>query len=140
VEVIIRETQAPDYQGISKLLEDTNLVQSYFTADAFRRYIERNKGFCFVAEVDGKIVGNIFGECDGAFKAYFGKLAVAESYRRKEIGTKLIDKFEGKADELAIPLRYAHVEKTNEASIRLLESRGFIIRKTHHLMDKGSPR
>ena len=57
------------------------------------------KDFCFVAKVDGEIVGVVSGASYFA-EAYIDELVVAEAYRRKKIGTQLIGRVEEYFKEL----------------------------------------
>ena len=135
--VNIRVTIESDFEGIASLLKSTNLADNYFTKEKFNMMIERNKGFCFVAEEDKKIVGSVFGNHDGAFRGYIQKIAVSEKYKRQGIASRLIITVLRRLDEIKIPLVFAHAEKNNTASIDLLKSLGFEIRDSHYLIDRG---
>ncbi len=133
--ITIREAREEDFEEISDLLIETNLADSYFTEDRFKKMLERNKGYCYVAETNGHIIGNAFATHDGAFRGYIQKVAVTEKYRRKEIASKLIKTIIGKLEEAEILLIFALVEKSNDPSIKLLQSLGFEIRESHYLID-----
>jgi len=140
MKITIRQTQESDYAAILKLLQDTKLCGTEFTEERFRNMLARNREFCYAAEAKGQIVGNVFGTHDGGFIASIRKVAVANQYRRKKIASDLVRKVVEKFDGIKIPLVYAHVEKTNNASLKMLDSLGFSIRKTHYLIDKGEPK
>ena len=133
----IRETIEEDFEGISALLRDTNLKDSYFTEDKFRKMLERNRGYCYIAEDDGKIVGSAFAMCDCAFRGYIQKVAVAEEYRRQGVASRLVETIIQKLEEAEIPLIFTHAEKDNKPSIELLKTLGFEIRDSHYLIDRG---
>jgi len=132
----IRETREDDFLGVSKLLRETNLADN-FTEDRFRKMLERNRGYCYVADDEGRIIGNAFGTHDGAFVGYIRKVAVDASYRHQKVATQLVQQILKKMDELEIPLIFAHVKKENEPSIELFESIGFEVRDSHYLIDRG---
>jgi N-acetylglutamate synthase len=53
------------------------------------KYLARNPGLSFVAEVDGRLVGTIMSGHDGK-RGYIQHLSVTDSYRRRGIGSKLV--------------------------------------------------
>ncbi len=53
------------------------------------RYLERNPGMSFVAEVDGRLIGAALSGHDGR-RGYIHHLAVHPDYRRRGIGKELI--------------------------------------------------
>jgi|SRR3989344_813601 len=110
---------------------------SAFTESRFRKMILRNKSFCFVAEADGLVVGNIFSMNDGAFIGYIGKICVDKDYRRHKIASELVKKVIEKFKKLGITLIFGHVVKENLPSMNMLKSLGFEIRDSHYLMDVG---
>lgn len=133
----IRETQEEDFEGISALLRNTNFADSYFSDDKFRRMLDKNRGYCYVAEDDGRIVGSAFATHDGAFRGYIQKVAVAEEYRRQGVASRLMETIIQRFEKAEIPLIFAHVEKDNKPSLELLKSLGFEIRDSHYLIDRG---
>ena len=136
----IRATQERDYGEIERLLRFNDMGASYFTKERFERMLKKNRGLCYVAEDDGPIVGSVFAYHDGGLIGSVRKLAVAANYRRKGIGSQLVSTAVDKLCAAGIPLIYAHVEKTNEASMKLLKKFGFSVRGTHYLIDRGKTR
>ena len=57
--------------------------------EGVERYLRRNPDSCFVAELDGKIVGAILAGHDGR-RGYLYHLAVAQAARRRRIGSALV--------------------------------------------------
>ena len=90
-----------------------------------------------MAELDDKIIGNIFGTHDGAFIGYIYKVAVAKEYRRYGIAYKLINSVVNAFDNLGIDLKFCHIHNDNLASIKLFKKINFEIRDTHKLLDLG---
>ncbi len=133
---IIRKIKEKDYKQISELLQRNKMISDEFTKKKFNKVIHRNKGFCYVAEIDGKIVGTVFGMHDGAFHGYIGKLLVAKDYRRQKIASELVSKLVDRFKKNGIYLVFAHVEKKNKPSLKLLKSLRFEIQNSHYLIDR----
>ena len=133
----IRETREGDFTNILSLMQASEISTAYLTQERFNRMLAKNRGFSYVAEAGGKIVGSIFGEHDGGFTGSIRRLAVAEQYRRQSIGSALVRRVVKEFEKADIPWKYCHVEESNDASIELFRSLGFQLRKTHYLMDKG---
>ena len=57
--------------------------------EGVERYLRRNPDSCFVAELDGKIVGAILAGHDGR-RGYLYHLTVAQAARRRGIGSALV--------------------------------------------------
>ena len=58
--------------------------------EAIARYLQRNPGLSFVADVDGLLVGTILCGHDGR-RGFIHHLVVASSYRRQGLATRLLD-------------------------------------------------
>ena len=136
----IRETQEEDYEEISALLVELNLVDSDFTEEKFIKMLKRNKGFCYVAEKNKKIVGSAFATHDGAFRAYIRKMAVANDYRRQGIASKLVKEIMKKLAEAEIPVVFARVGKSNDPSIKLFTTLSFNCKDSQYIMDINTNR
>lgn len=57
--------------------------------EGITRYLQRNPGLSFVAEVEGEVVGTIMGGHD-SHRGFIQHLAVAASHRSAGIGSKLV--------------------------------------------------
>lgn len=57
--------------------------------EGIKKYLLRNPGLSFVAEVEGQLVGTIMAGHDGK-RGYVQHLSVADSYRRAGIATRLV--------------------------------------------------
>jgi N-acetylglutamate synthase len=58
--------------------------------EGVEKYLARNPGLSFVAEFDGLLVGTIMSGHDGK-RGYIQHLSVLDSYRRRGIGSKLVE-------------------------------------------------
>lgn len=137
LKIIVRATREEDFEAVAKILEAAKLKDTYFNQQTFKKMLERNRGYCFVAEYERKIVGTAFATHDGAFRGYIQKVATDRTLRRQKIASKLVRRILEEFEKLNIPLVFAHVEKNNNPSLELLKSLGFEIRDSHYLLDKG---
>lgn len=88
--IIIRPYKPNDYRTVKKNLEEGGLFYAGMDSeDRFKEKIRRNPDSILVAEVDGKIIGNVLFIEDG-WAAFGFRLAVSKKYRRWGIGTKLM--------------------------------------------------
>lgn len=56
----IRPTREEDYEAVFGLVHESG-VSLDFTEDMFKRMLEKNPDCYYVAEAEGKVVGNVFG-------------------------------------------------------------------------------
>jgi ribosomal protein S18 acetylase RimI-like enzyme len=87
----IRSMGLYDYEQVLALMQGTPGVslRSADSRDAISRYLERNPNLSFVAEVDNRIVGCVFGGHDGR-RGYLYHLVVEAESRRHGIGRDLV--------------------------------------------------
>ena len=81
-----------DYDAVMALLQTTigvKLREADSRASTLR-YLEKNAGHSFVAEVTGTIIGCVMGAHDGR-RGYLQHLAVNKHYRRCGVGTTLVN-------------------------------------------------
>jgi len=140
-----RNPKVEDAEEITKIAEQVTLEdfkKKSFDFDLILKHTKKNiqtfpSKYSFVAEEDGKVIGYVFtkmedlssGQCP--FIVYFG---VSTEYRRKGIGTKLmnlvidmLEKDNFKKINLAVTIH-------NKAAIDLYEKLGF--KKNKYLMKK----
>lgn len=131
----IRETNATDAEGVAQLLKENDLLKKSFPVSKVRTIILHNRGLCFVALEDRKVVGSVFGNHDGALTGHIHKLVTHAGFRRKKVASKLVQKAVQRMKKDGITLIFCHVKRKNSPSIQTLEANGFAKRKTHYLMD-----
>jgi ribosomal protein S18 acetylase RimI-like enzyme len=78
----------------------------------------------FVMEAGHKLVGFVIMQTQGSFKGYIQTICVAESWRGKGIGTRLLQFCENRILTYS-PNIFICVSSFNEGAIRLYESFGF---------------
>ena len=88
----IREMTAADYDSVRALISTTPglTLRSADSPEAAKRYLARNPGLSFVATVEERIVGCVMCGHDGR-RGYLQHLAVAPDFRRRGIGSVLVD-------------------------------------------------
>jgi ribosomal protein S18 acetylase RimI-like enzyme len=77
-----------------------------------------------VAEMDGRIVGTIFGTHDGR-KGWINRLVVASDTRRRALAGRLVTEVERRLEEAGIEIIGVLIWDTNEPSIAAFESYGY---------------
>jgi len=137
MEVIIRKTRQEDFSGILKILLESHLISTSFTKSQFLTLLRKNRSCCYVAEINKKLVGTVFGMHDGALYGYIYKIAIIKDYRRFRIATRLLKELIDQFRKQGIQVIFAHVKRKNTPSFKLLRSLDFEVRNTHLLMDLG---
>eukprot|EP00398_MALV-I-01_sp_L67-1_P000399 gene399-3_t len=108
---------------------DADLSEPY-SVFTFRYFIYNWPELCYIAKIDGKVVGAVVGKLDehksGTYRGYVAMLAVRKEHRHRKIGTILsrmcLDKMKSlDADECVL-----ETEITNPASLGLYRSLGFV--------------
>ncbi len=88
----IREMQADDYEAVYALWSKTPGM-GLSDADSYAnivRFLQKNKGLCFVCLDQGQIIGTALCGHDGR-RGYLYHVTVAETYRSRGIGTALVE-------------------------------------------------
>ncbi len=91
------------------------------------RFIERNPETCFVAELDGSIVGSVMAGNDGR-RGYIYHTAVSPFHRGKGIGSALVNAVTDALSGLGIAKAALVVFERNEAGNAFWEKQGFTVR------------
>jgi N-acetylglutamate synthase len=122
----IREMTIEDYDAVIGLLNRTPGVRlrKADSREAIARYLERNPGLSFVAMTGGELAGCVMGGHDGR-RGYLQHLAVAEAFRRRGIGSALVEACLTKLEELGILKSYIDVLAGNESGIEYWRRHGW---------------
>lgn len=120
--LVIREMAAQDVEAASRI--ESEVFSMPWSAKDFLEMVEADYAHYYVAELDGVIAGccgirNIAG--DGEIT----NVVVAEEYRKKGIGRKLMEYMLERAGENGIGDCTLEVRVSNQPAIRLYESLGF---------------
>lgn len=129
--MIIREMDSQDYGQVVKLWQETEGI-GLSEADEevnIQHFIKRNPGMSFVAEaLDGKIVGALLCGHDGR-RGYLHHLAVDKSFRRKGLGSSLVECCLKKLKTQGIKKCHLFVFCDNPEGFAFWQKKGFYERK-----------
>lgn len=136
----IRAIRADDYQDFYEMASCPSVVRNtlqlpYVSLDYRKKRLEElgPDEHMLVAEVDGKVVGNIYLGRQRARRAHVGQMGmgVHDDYQGKGIGTALMAAIIDMADNwLNLKRLELEVYTDNEPAIRLYQNFGFIIEGT----------
>ncbi len=125
--VQIRQMKIEDYESVIALWQRAGLPFEPQGRDSFQaisRQLQTSGHLMFVAEVDGQIIGTVFGSHDGR-KGWINRLAVDPPYRRQGLAQKLIAKVEGALAQEGLIIVAALVESPNGPSLELFRKLGY---------------
>jgi ribosomal protein S18 acetylase RimI-like enzyme len=141
VMVIIRETLPKDIESALRLMTAAGLTLREADTDAaIRRYLLRNPGFSFTAELDGKLVGCVMSGHDGR-RGYLHHLAVTSTHQRKGIATRLVEAALERLEAEGILKSHIDILTTNHSAIEFWEKMGWKRRSDvirYSFIQKGS--
>lgn len=126
----IRLMTIADYHDVYQLWISTpgmGLNDLDDSKDGIEKFLKRNPKTCFVACQDDQIIGAILAGNDGR-RGYIYHTAVAVSFQRKGIGSKLVQAVLDAYDEQHIHKVALVVFERNENGNRFWQSQGFTIR------------
>ena len=115
-----------DYEAVMGLLAATGGVRlrEADSPEATARYLERNPGLSFVACIDGNIAGCVMCGQDGR-RGYLQHLAVAPAYRRRGLGSALVEACLAKLESLGIVKTHIDVLVENQGAVDFWTRRGW---------------
>ena len=125
--MIIREFNIKDYDALIALWNDAQLPfkpKGRDKRDKIEYELKHGKDIFLVAEINGKLVGSVFGTHDGR-KGWINRLAVAPEFQRQNIAKKLIAEVEDRFSELGIDIIACLVEDWNTKSLQVFEKLGY---------------
>ncbi len=125
--MIIREFSIKDYDALITLWNDAQLPfkpKGRDKRDKIEYELKQGRDIFLIAEINGKIVGSVFGTHDGR-KGWINRFAVAPEFQRQDIAKKLIAKVEDRFSELGIDIIACLVEDWNTKSLQVFEKLGY---------------
>ncbi|MFJ2682402.1 GNAT family N-acetyltransferase [Pseudomonas sp. NPDC087342] len=125
----LRVMTLDDYEAVIDLMKRTPGV-SFRDADSREstaKYLERNPGLSFVAEVEGVIGACVMCGHDGR-RGYLQHLVVLPQHRRQGIANALVARCLSSLEALGILKCHLDVFKTNEAAAKYWHSQGWQLR------------
>ncbi len=125
----IREMTINDYDKVFRLWEKTEGMglSGSDSTENIEKYLIRNPGLCFVAEVDSEIVGTILCGHDGR-RGYIYHLAVDSNHRQQGIGSRLVDIALDGLKKAGITKCHLFVFKTNPDGVKFWRNHGWMER------------
>jgi ribosomal-protein-alanine N-acetyltransferase len=132
----IRAFEPRDMFAVIKIASDT--LPERYNPSLFNYFYETYPQGFMVAEFGKKIIGFVVGVKINNETAKILMLSVSESYRKKQIGTKLLDEFLKKIKKEKIQSIELEVRTRNEKAIKFYEKHGFeIIEKLTDFYQNG---
>lgn len=121
--VVIREFCMEDYDSLIKLWDDSNLPhkpKGRDRRDKIEYELKNANAVFFVALVEDKLVGSVFGTHDGR-KGWINRLVVAPEFQRRGIARILVARVEEVLSALGIEIIACLIEGWNEDSMQVFE-------------------
>ena len=125
--MIIREFSIKDYDSLITLWNDAQLPfkpKGRDKRDKIEYELKQGRDIFLVAEINGKLVGSVFGTHDGR-KGWINRLAVSPEFQRQNIAKKLIAEVEDRFSELGIDIVACLIEDWNTKSLQVFEKLGY---------------
>lgn len=133
----IRDYAQDDYNQVIELWIECGLIERHLQVTQMQLSAFQNNGILLVYTDDAqKVIGTVMGAWDG-WRGWVYKLAVAEEYRRRGIGTELLNEVAARLREVGAGIIRAYIEKENEASLSLFRKRGFAAMDGFVIVTKG---
>ncbi|RLF64303.1 MAG: hypothetical protein DRN31_00595 [Thermoplasmata archaeon] len=126
-DLAIRDFTMDDYDALISLWEDAGLPykpEGRDRRDNIEMQVGQECSIYLVAELHGKIVGSVLATHDGR-KGWINRVAVAPSYRKMGIATKLIEEAEKRISRLGIDIVASLIEDWNKSSMEFFENLGY---------------
>lgn len=126
----IRVMTLDDYDAVIALMSHTPGIslRDADSREATSRYLQRNPGMSFVAQVDGTLSGCVMCGHDGR-RGYLQHLLVLPAYRRQGIAHGLVEHCLAALEQQGIVKCHLDVFKTNEAAGHYWRSQGWQLRE-----------
>ncbi len=112
---------------LRQIIEIENLSfnnEDAYTREDFLRWLGYNPDFCLVAEIDGRIVGDMICRIL-RYKLDLASCAIHPDYRRYGIGSVLLKEMETLAGKFGIRKIELQVRKTNSNGLAFWQKMGF---------------
>ena len=125
--VQIRKYQPSDYEEVRKnLLDHENMFDPVWDSEeSLNREIEREPDFILVAEVEGRVVGNVFLNNWWGHGGWIFHLAVRKKLRGQGIADKLMDEAERRLKKKGVKEAALLVDVDNKKAREYFAKRGY---------------
>lgn len=125
----IRAMTLDDYDTVIELMRATPGIslRDADSRESTARYLARNPGMSFVAEIGGVLCGCVMSGHDGR-RGYLQHLLMRSEYRRQGIAKALVGRCLTSLEAVGIHKCHLDVFKTNLAAARYWQSQGWQLR------------
>lgn len=123
----IREFKMDDFDQLVKLWISAKIPFKPKGRDKYnkiKKELKNNNSIFLIAEVEGKIIGSVFGTHDGR-KGWINRLAIAHDFQRKGIAKKLCKDIEKRFYKAGIEIIGCLIENWNIKSKIFFEKLGY---------------
>lgn len=123
----VRNLRISDYENLIKLWDEAKLPYKPNGRDKkenLARELMSATAIFLIAEINGVLVGSIFGTHDGR-KGWINRLAVAPTHRQKGLGAYLVQEVEKKLYRMGIEIIACLIEDWNTISIEVFQKMGY---------------
>jgi ribosomal-protein-alanine N-acetyltransferase len=120
--VVVRDFTPPDAPAMAKIIAESPQAAAW-SADTLQQGLPEGT-MARVAVLSGKVVGFLIGR-QAADEFEILNLAVSPAFRRRGIGSKLVQSALGSAGKAGSRRCYIEVRASNEAAIEFYVGRGF---------------
>ena len=120
----LRPYQPSDFETLFRIDQACFPRGIAYGSAEMRFYLQAKEAFCLIAEVAGAITGFVVTELSTEI-AHIITLDVLESYRRRNIGSRLLENAEQASAALGARLMYLETATTNKAAIALWKKHGY---------------
>jgi predicted N-acetyltransferase YhbS len=128
----IRPYEDTDYPAVERNLREANIF--YEVRDSKDNYASMTKidpEAVLVAEIEEEVVGSIMVSPLGVNLAILWSRVVAEKYRRRGIGTKLVEEMEVRLKRKGVKEIWRFIDVTNHTSLASLHANGYQYNPDH---------
>lgn len=125
--LIVRDFRIEDYDDVVGLWKLAGLPYRPRGRDGRERVaheLKKGTAIFLVVELDGRIVGCVFGTHDGR-KGWLNRLAVAPQFQRRGVARRLVAEVEKRLSEMGMDISACLVESWNERSMVVFEKLGY---------------
>lgn len=115
--------------------EGIGLDEDVDNPQAIGRYLKRNPGMCFVAFEEGNLIGAVLCGTEGR-RGYLNHLAVLPAFRRKGIGSALVEKALAALKKAGVGKCNLFLYRDNDPGRRFWEKTGWQVRDNLMVVSK----
>jgi len=120
----LRPYQPSDFESLYRIDQACFPREIAYGSTEMKFYLRAKDSLCLIAEVEGSVAGFIMTEQSSEL-AHVITLDVQEPYRRRNIGSRLLEAAEQTAAAQGARLMYLETATTNKAAIALWKKHGY---------------